>query len=58
MSGVLVVAAGQLVPHQNHRYATCQPDQDHPGHVFGSIMQKQHRQTKHQQRPNQPVLQQ
>ena len=56
--GVLGVAAGQVVPHDHHRDAAGEPDQDQTGHVLGGVAQEDHGQREHQQRPDDPVLDQ
>ena len=56
--GVLGVAAREVVPHDDHRDAPGEPDQDEPGHVLRVVAQEDHRQREHQQRTDDPVLDQ
>ena len=54
--GILAVAAREVVPHNHHRDAARQPNQDQAGHVFGLVAQEQHRKRKHENRSDNPVL--
>ncbi len=56
--GVIGVAFGQLIPDDDHGDAARQPDHDQPGHVFGVAAQEDDRQQEHQDRADDPVLQQ
>ena len=54
--GVFGVAGREVVPHDHHRDAARQPDDDHPGHVLGIVAQEQYGEREHQHRPDEPVL--
>ena len=49
---------GQFVPDDHHGDAARQPDHDQAGHVFGITAQEDDRQGEHQDRTDDPVLQQ
>src|SRR5579875_98594 len=55
---VVCVSASQLIPDQHHRDATGNPDQDQAAHVCRLTVQERQRQAKHEQRTNDPVLNQ
>jgi hypothetical protein len=56
--GVLAVAVREIVPDNDHGDAAGQADQDEPGHILGLVAEKQHRQRKHQDGADHPVLNQ
>ena len=56
MARLIGVSLGQLIPHNHHGDAASEADQDQPGPVLWIAAQKDHRQRKHQHRPNDPVL--
>ena len=56
--GIGAAAAGQLVPYQHHGDAARQADENHARHVVGVVGQEQHGQPEHQERSDQPVLDQ
>ena len=53
--GGLAVAAGQVVPDDDHRDAAGQADDDQPGAVLGQVGQQQPGQGEHQRRAEHPV---
>ena len=53
--GGLAVAAGQVVPDDDHRDAAGQADDDQPGAVLGQVRQEQPGQGEHQRRAEDPV---
>ena len=56
--GVFGVAFGQLVPDDHHGDAARQADHDQPDHVLGIAAQEDDRQHEHQDRADDPVLEQ
>ena len=52
------VTLGQIVPDDDHGDAAGQADQDQPHHIFVVSGEKGHRQPEHQNRSDQPVLDQ
>ena len=56
--GVLAVAVGQVVPDDDHGDAARQADHDQADQVFRLVGQEDDRQGEHQQRADDPVLQQ
>ena len=55
--GVLRVAVGQFVPHNHHRDAAGQANQNEPSHVFRVGVQEHNGQNEHQDGSDHPVLQ-
>ena len=55
---VLGVALREIVPHDDHRDAAREADQDQPEHVLGLVAQEDDREAEHQERPDHPVLDQ
>ena len=53
---VFGVPLGQVVPDDDHGDAAGQADQDQAVHVFGLAAQEDDRQGEHQERPDDPVL--
>ena len=54
---VLGVALGQVVPHDDHGDAARQADEDQAQHVLRPVAQEEHGQAEHEQRTDDPVLQ-
>jgi hypothetical protein len=53
---VIGVPFSKLVPYQHHCNAACNADQDQTAHISRFVAQEEHRESKHQDRADQPVL--
>ena len=53
---VFAVALGQVIPDDDHGDTTGKADHDQADHVLGLVVQEDHRQAEHQDRANDPVL--
>ena len=55
---VVGIAIGQVVPDDHHRDTTGEPDHNQAHHVLGPVAQEDDRQREHQDRADNPVLDQ